>query len=233
MPESAHVAQAGHSTTRAHKQRAATAGQRENVGGATWPTLQPWGSQVLPRDLSLFDDGTLRIAPIPELKSLRIVGQAYSATTVKKSVQCLPFNGTQLEVNFTVTMGQSDGPGAAASVIVMGSPTGSEQTVIGVNRTHLFVDQRKSSLTPDLTHEQEERVRCVTPSISNWKQQRECEYFHVLFSLVANAVIDTNENICVWHFSCFALFHPVAAFLRECVCGTSHALHSSILLLLS
>ena len=113
---------------------------------------------MLPRDLSLFSDGTLRIAPIPELKSLRVAAKPYSVMGVKTSVNCLDFNGTQIEVNFTVAVGESDGPDAAASVIVMGSPKGREQTLVGVNRTHLFVDQRLSSLTPDLTHEQEERV---------------------------------------------------------------------------
>ena len=49
----------------------------DDVGGAAalpgpvWPSMEAFGSQVLPRDLSLFPDGSLRMVPVPELASLR------------------------------------------------------------------------------------------------------------------------------------------------------------------
>ena len=83
----------------------------------------PFGGQVLPRDLSLFADGTLRMVPVPELATLRN-GQHFHyppgvlaprATAQQPSVTCVgPIKGTQLELNFSVH-GPTDSDGAAAA----------------------------------------------------------------------------------------------------------------------
>ena len=139
--------------------------------GVVWPDTEPWGSQVLPRDLSLFDDGTLKMGPVPELASLRIAGTHFSSRgRMAASIACLPVNGTQLEVMFTVDLGHTttttttsedgvaSGGGRFPSVTVLASPDGREKTLIGANATHLIVNQHNSSLTPDLTPEQAARV---------------------------------------------------------------------------
>lgn len=85
--------------------------------GVVWPTTEPFGSQVLPRDLSLFPDGTLRMVPVPELSSLRMqpaVGgdghhfhAAEGSPMLRETTACLPYNrshGRQLEVNFTINL---------------------------------------------------------------------------------------------------------------------------------
>lgn len=135
-----------------------------------WPAMMPFGGLVLPRDLSLFPDGTLRMTPVPEMATLRLPSQHYHVRQQHKSVSCLgTINGTQLEVNFTVvapppssfsssssspSSRSSDAGGVWASVSVLTSPDGRERTLIGANSTHLIVNQLNSTLTPDLTPEQ-------------------------------------------------------------------------------
>ena len=120
-----------------------------------WPVIEAFGSQVLPRDLSLFPDGTLKMVPAAELSSLRKPPSAathYHGAALKRSVACTGVKGTQLELNFTISAGT--GAAAGASVSVMASPDGRERTLIGCNHTHLIVNQMNSTLTPDLTPEQ-------------------------------------------------------------------------------
>ena len=148
----------------------------DDVGGAAaipgpvWPSMEAFGSQVLPRDLSLFPDGSLRMVPVPELASLRKGGgaaehYAVAAGDHAKPTVCLPVRGRQLEVNFSILVGASTaaaggaaGLPAAASVSVLGSPDGRERTLIGANATHLIVNQMNSTLTPDLTPEELTKV---------------------------------------------------------------------------
>ena len=63
---------------------------------------------MLPRDLSLFADGTLRMTPVPELATLRLPSLHYHypptpPSHVQESTACAGnVYGTQIEVNFTV-----------------------------------------------------------------------------------------------------------------------------------
>jgi len=134
--------------------------------------MEAFGSQVLPRDLSLFPDGSLKMVPVPELASLRKgsgAAEHYAAAAgvvAKKPTACLPVRGRQLEISFSILIGASAttdkggsaGLPAAASVSVLGSPDGRERTLIGANSTHLIVNQMNSTLTPDLTPEELTKV---------------------------------------------------------------------------
>jgi sucrose-6-phosphate hydrolase SacC (GH32 family) len=136
--------------------------------GPMWPVMEAFGSQVLPRDLSLFPDGSLKMVPVPELASLRKGAGAADHYAVAggraKPTACLPVRGRQLEVSFSILVGASTadrggaGLPAAASVSVLGSPDGRERTLIGANATHLIVNQMNSTLTPDLTPEELAKV---------------------------------------------------------------------------
>ena len=148
----------------------------------TWPAMEAFGSQVLPRDLSLWPDGSLRMAPVPELASLRKHQPTsntndptthYHALIPPRSVSCIPGapRGRQLEIQFTVhvgatersfadvDLGDSSELSAVASVSVLASPDGRERTLIGANATHLLVNQMESTLTPDLTPEELKSVK--------------------------------------------------------------------------
>jgi sucrose-6-phosphate hydrolase SacC (GH32 family) len=165
-----------------------TAGNKPNI---TWPNMAPFGSQVLPRDLSLFPDGTLRMRPVPELAALRLASRKpvdgkrqhdvdsnnnhYHADrlTSANSTPCIRLNGTMLEVEFTIMTGATQGwahtpdhphqtmaLGAVAGISILSTGADMlEHTLVGANQTHLIVDQRKSSLTPDLTPEELRKVR--------------------------------------------------------------------------
>jgi hypothetical protein len=142
--------------------------------GPTWPVMEAFGSQVLPRDLSLGPDGSLRMVPVPELASLRKrpdgpATHFHVAGPAPKTAACLPVRGRQLEIQFTCTVHIDDAEGsaqmtvggapAAASVSVLASPDGRERTLIGCNATHLLLDQMQSTLTPDLTPEELKDVK--------------------------------------------------------------------------
>jgi sucrose-6-phosphate hydrolase SacC (GH32 family) len=111
-----------------------------------WPAYETYASQVLPRELSLCSDGTLCISPIAELSALRIASTAFHATN-PAATRCLStVRGRQLELEAVLQAAE----GASVSgVTVLGSPDGEEFTVVGVNATHLVVDQRHSTLRPD------------------------------------------------------------------------------------
>ena len=136
--------------------------------------MEAFGSQVLPRDLSLGPDGSLRMVPVPELASLRKrpdgpATHFHVAGPAPKTAACLPVRGRQLEIQFTCTVHIDDAEGsaqmtvgdapAAASVSVLASPDGRERTLIGCNATHLLLDQMQSTLTPDLTPEELKDVK--------------------------------------------------------------------------
>ena len=132
--------------------------QNRGNRSVTWPESEPFGSQILPRDLSLFPDGSLKMVPVPELASLREPGGPHfqSSRRLESTTTCVGINGTQLELIFDVVIGT--GAVAGASVTVMTNPDRSERTLIGANATHLIVDQSNSTLTPDLTPAELERV---------------------------------------------------------------------------
>eukprot|EP00039_Didymoeca_costata_P005084 m.78312 g.78312 ORF g.78312 m.78312 type:complete len:705 (+) comp12665_c0_seq7:96-2210(+) len=132
-----------------------------NTSDQVWPNLQPFGSQVLPRDLSLFENGELRITPVPELQSLRHRGETnmLHMQNVTRNTTCLAINGTQLELNVTFRVSASIGILDVPSVAVLSSPDQREITLIGANFTHIIVNQLNSSLRPDLNRSELNRVK--------------------------------------------------------------------------
>ena len=108
------------------------------------------GVMSLPRVLTLGRDGTLGMAPAPEIAALRgkhhrweglpIVPGSFS---LMKSVR-----GDSLEIQAEFEPGASE----AVGLTVRSAPDGKEQTSITFNRTsgQLFVERERSSLSPDV-----------------------------------------------------------------------------------
>ena len=76
---------------------------------------------------------SLKMGPVPELASLRKTGAAdrYAGSGREPASRCLPVRGRQLEVSFSVLVESADDASslpAAASVSVLASPDGPEQT---------------------------------------------------------------------------------------------------------
>lgn len=95
---------------------------------------------MLPRELTLCPDGSgLCIAPVPELDVLRVNRSFHSADRVAVS-SCLA-RGQQLKIGANITV-SSASQTEVVGVTVLASPDGAEQTVIGLNGTHLVVDRR-------------------------------------------------------------------------------------------
>ena len=115
--------------------------------------LLAWASVVsLPRVLSLADDGTLAIAPAPELEALRLNPRRQTDMRVPagEEVTLEGISGNVVELFLRID------PGAATEVgvKVLCSPDGSEQTVISClpGERKLQVDFRRSSLADDLQY---------------------------------------------------------------------------------
>jgi len=108
------------------------------------------GVMSLPRVLTLGYDGTLRMAPAPEIEALRGKHQRFErlpivpgAFSLLKSVR-----GDSLEIQAEFEPGASE----AMGLTVRSAPDGKEQTSITYNRTsgHLLVERERSSLSPDV-----------------------------------------------------------------------------------
>ena len=115
--------------------------------------LLAWASVVsLPRVLSLAADGTLAIAPAPELEALRLNPRRQTDMRVPpgEEVTLAGISGNAIELFLRID------PGAATEVgvKVLCSPDGSEQTVISClpGEPKLQVDFRCSSLADDLQY---------------------------------------------------------------------------------
>ena len=115
--------------------------------------LLAWASVVsLPRVLSLADDGTLAIAPAPELEALRLRPRRMEEVRIDagREATLRGISGNGLELFLRID------PGAATEVgvKVLCSPDGSEQTTISYlpGERKLQVDFRRSSLADDLQY---------------------------------------------------------------------------------
>ena len=115
--------------------------------------LLAWASVVsLPRVLSLADDGTLAIAPAPELEALRLrprrMEEIRFAAGREATLSGICGNGLELFLRI------DPGAATAVGVKVLCAPDGSEQTVISYlpGQRKLQVDFRQSSLADDLQY---------------------------------------------------------------------------------
>ena len=140
-------------------------------GFSEWGSVtQPFGSQVLPRDLWLEGgDDTLRIAPVPELQSLRRTGQGEEChvTSAGEVAGFLPCTGRQLELNATIVLPDCTSS-SAARLVILASSDGRESTTIELNCSVLTLDRRNSSLTPDATD---------SGQVNNWFPQNRTRLF--------------------------------------------------------
>ena len=115
--------------------------------------LLAWASVVsLPRVLSLAADGTLAIAPAPELEALRLRPRRLEEVRIAagREATLRGISGSGLELFLRIDPGAA----TAVGVKVLCSPDGSEQTVISYlpGQRKLQVDFRQSSLADDLEY---------------------------------------------------------------------------------
>ena len=108
------------------------------------------GVMCIPRVLSLFDDDTLRIEPVPEIETLRRNHRRITGLGVgdSGSVRLDGVSGDCLELDVKLDPGGAEEFG----VKVRCAPDGAEQTIIAYNRKdkHLVLDADASSLNPDV-----------------------------------------------------------------------------------
>jgi beta-fructofuranosidase len=108
------------------------------------------GVMSLPRVLTLGGDGTLGMAPAPEIAALRGKLQRFEGLPIVPSSFSLLENarGDSLEIQAEFEPGASE----AVGLTVRSAPGGKEQTSITYNRTagQLLVERERSSLSPDV-----------------------------------------------------------------------------------
>jgi beta-fructofuranosidase len=108
------------------------------------------GVMSLPRVLTLAHDGTLGMAPAPELAALRGKHQRFEGLPIVPGSFSLlkSVRGASLEIEAEFEPGASE----AVGLTVRSARDGKEQTSITYNRTsgHLLVERERSSLSPDV-----------------------------------------------------------------------------------
>ena len=117
----------------------------ENVG---WS-----GTMTMPRVLSLGEDGTLRIQPVEELKTLRSNQQVLKNIIVNANSELTltDFQGDCFEIKAGINYGQANRFG----IKIRCSPNGDEETVIAYDNSKksVIIDFAKSSLDTSITYE--------------------------------------------------------------------------------
>ena len=119
-----------------------------------------WASVVsLPRVLSLAEDGTLAIAPAPQLEALRLNPRRQTGIRVPagREVTLAGISGNVIELHLRIHPGDA----TAVGVKLLCAPDGSEQTAISYlpGEQKLQVDFRQSSLAKDLQYWDYDPVR--------------------------------------------------------------------------
>ena len=108
------------------------------------------GVMCTPRVLSLSDDDTLRIEPVPELETLRRNHRRLTSLQISgnRSVSLEGISGDCLELAAALEPGDAEEFG----IKVRCSPDGGEQTIIAYNHEDKFLvlDAEQSSLSPDV-----------------------------------------------------------------------------------
>ncbi len=110
------------------------------------------GVQSLPRVLSLADDGTLRVAPVPELERLRQNHRSTGRQAIRadSELTLAKFRGDRLEMAFEIDPGDAKKVGVA----VRCSPDGAEQTLVwyDVAAGQLVMDMSRSTRRDDVVY---------------------------------------------------------------------------------
>src|SRR5208282_2113244 len=108
------------------------------------------GVMSLPRVLTLGRDGTLGMAPAPEIAALRGKHQRFEGLPIVPGSSPLlkSVRGDSLEIQAEFEPGAYE----AVGLTVRGAPGGLEQTSITYNRSsgHLLVERERSSLSPEV-----------------------------------------------------------------------------------
>ena len=114
-----------------------------------WPrrVASGWSGELsLPRELWLGEDGTLRMRPIEELKTLRYNERSSNGLAIESGKEILlpKISGDSIELEISVKLGQAKRFG----VKVCCSPGGEEETTIVIEpeSKSISIDTRKSSL---------------------------------------------------------------------------------------
>ena len=117
------------------------------------------GVMCTPRVLSLSDDDTLRIEPVPELETLRRNHRRLTSLQISgnRSVSLEGISGDCLELAAALEPGDAEEFG----IKVRCSPDGGEQTIIAYNHEDkcLVLDAEQSSLSPDVASRGVQRAR--------------------------------------------------------------------------
>ncbi len=116
------------------------------------------GVMCIPRVLSLFDDDTLRIEPVPEIEKLRGNHRRTTGLRVSggSSVRLEGISGDCLELDVELDPGGAE----AIGVKVRCAPDGGEQTIIAYDRKEkrLILDAAQSSVNPDAVNRGAQRA---------------------------------------------------------------------------
>ncbi len=121
------------------------------------------GIMSLPRRLSLFDDGTLRIEPVEELKMLRGEHRSFSEIAIEADGDVpLDIIGDGLEIRVVF----EPAPDGQVGVRVRCSPDGREQTRIVFDRSRqsLTIDVSEASIDPGMIQREAETGPLALPA---------------------------------------------------------------------
>lgn len=124
---------------------------REAVAAAGWA-----GVMSLPRVLSLRGDGTLGVAPVPELARLRGAHRRWDNLALRPG-EMLPLDGVAgdcLEIRAEFAPGEVDA--GTVGLAVRRSPDGAEETRVRYERGRLVLDCARSSLDVGVDRDVEE-----------------------------------------------------------------------------
>ena len=109
------------------------------------------GVQALPRQLSLEQNGGLKIEPIKEIETIRHnICDVGRVTVDADHEMVLPFSGNCLEICLAAAISKN-----SCGIRILCAPDGSEFTEIGYDCQNgtLYIDRRKSSLSPETIKE--------------------------------------------------------------------------------
>jgi len=159
------------------------------------------GTMTLPRVLSLGEDGTLRIEPIEELKTLRSNHQALKNINIAANSE-LKVPGLQGDC-FELDMAVAPGKAGEFGIKIRCSPNGEEETIISydVNRKSIVIDVAKSTLDTSITYEnyifRDEGRQTITQQVAPFEiKPGEKVNFHI-FADRSIVEVFVNDRICL------------------------------------
>jgi len=159
------------------------------------------GTMTLPRVLSLGEDGTLRIEPIEELKTLRSNHRGLKNINVAANSESKlqDIKGDCFEIEMTVVPGKASEYG----IKIRCSPNGEEETIISYDtiKKSVIIDVAKSTLDTSITYEnfifREEDRKTITQQVAPFEMNPgEKVNFHI-FADRSIVEVFVNDRICL------------------------------------